>query len=658
MPDKSTSFIKLMSKKLAAMILMIILLLLFLMLTIFFMNQGSRNEYTVIDVFGRQRMLTQQLSKDANQKYAIMQALNNQNSVGTDEIKTRKIESLNISMEKAKNEYLNTLQFLKSGYLKKGDTSIDFKSSLRELNSLIEVTDDLWKDFLKAIDVIIRTSEIDEEVSKSLTYINDNNEQLLQYSDDILQSLINIHKSNSNTSIFIALGLFAATLVSLLVLILQSYKYIVVPLNEVYSGFSNIGSLKNNISISLPQKNELEPVIKEIDMAFAKLNRLIELIKNMNQDTSFDGILKYIYNTFSEFIPYSHIGIALLKDDGETIEASYGISDPSLNDLAKKLHGITAKLDETSLSDVIRKGKPRVINDLESYTKHRDADYNRILIETGIKSSITLPLSLNNKPIGIIFFSSTTKNIYKEQHIDFLATLSSSIAISLNKNIFIDELLYSTVLALAKLAESRDEDTGEHLERMKKYSVKITEFLLEDNVYDDKITVGFMKEIERFSPMHDIGKVGIRDEILLKPGKLTQEEFDEMKKHTIFGAEVLKTAEEHMRRKDANLFRMGIEIAENHHEKWDGTGYPYGKAGESIPLSARIVAVADVFDALTSIRPYKKAFSFEESLNMIIEGKGKHFDPRIVDSFVRHKEQIFEVYKSFNTDESSLNKID
>ncbi|MGI5998873.1 MAG: hypothetical protein ACOX89_09455, partial [Lutispora sp.] len=172
MPDKSTSFIKLMSKKLAAMILMIILLLLFLMLTIFFMNQGSRNEYTVIDVFGRQRMLTQQLSKDANQKYAIMQALNNQNSVGTDEIKTRKIESLNISMEKAKNEYLNTLQFLKSGYLKKGDTSIDFKSSLRELNSLIEVTDDLWKDFLKAIDVIIRTSEIDEEVTKSLTYIN------------------------------------------------------------------------------------------------------------------------------------------------------------------------------------------------------------------------------------------------------------------------------------------------------------------------------------------------------------------------------------------------------------------------------------------------------------------------------------------------------
>lgn len=651
MPDTNRNFIKLMNRRFATMILLIILLMQFLMLTIFIMNSGSKAQNTVIDVFGRQRMLTQQLSKDANQKYTIMLALHSNDIAVAEEMTLANMELLNISMEKAREEFSSTLQSLKNGYLEKDDSVINFKNSLNELKLLIDATDSLWEEFGRAISVIRDKNEIDEEGVESIAFINDTNEQLLKYSEEILQSLINIHNRNSNTRIRIGLGLFVVALVSLLVLIVQSYKYIIVPLNEIYSGFSNIGTLKNNMGIKLPKKNELEPVIKEIDMAFAKLNRLIELIENMNQDTSFEGILNYIYNTFSEFIPYKHIGIALLKDDGETIEASYGISDPSLNDLAKKLHGITAKLDETSLSYVIKKGKPRVINDLESYTKHRDADYNRILIETGIKSSITLPLSLNNKPIGIIFFSSTTKNIYKEQHIDFLATLSSSIAISLNKNIFIDELLYSTVLALAKLAESRDEDTGEHLERMKKYSVKITEFLLEDNVYDDKITVGFMKEIERFSPMHDIGKVGIRDEILLKPGKLTPEEFDEMKKHTIFGAEVLKTAEEHMRRKDANLFGMGIEIAENHHEKWDGSGYPNKKAGEEIPLSARIVAVADVFDALTSKRPYKKAFSYEESFNIIVEGKGKHFDPNIVDAFIRHKDEIFELYKSFYTDE-------
>lgn len=649
MPETNRKFIKLLSIRFAVMILLIILLLVFMMLTIFTMNNGSKDEYTVIDVFERQRMLTQQLTKDANQKYAIMQALHNNDAAGTSEIALENMESLNATMEKAKEEYSSTLLSLKNGYLEKDDSAIDFKSSLEELNPLIDATDNLWKEFGRAIEVIVEKNKLDKEATESIAFINGNNDQLLQYSDDILQSLISIHNRNSNTRVIIGLVLFVTALGSLLILILQLYKYIVFPLNEIYSGFSNIGFFKNKIKISLPQKNELEPVIKEIDMAFAKLNKLIELINNMNQDTSFDGILKYIYNTFTEFIPYSHIGIALLKDDGETIEASYGISDPSISDLPKKLHGIKAKLSETSLSNVVRKGTPRVINDLESYTKHRNAEYNKILIEAGIKSSITLPLSLNNKPIGIIFFSSKTKNIYKEQHIDFLATLSSSIAISLNKNIFIDELLYSTILALAKLAESRDEDTGEHMERMKKYSVKITEFLLEDNVYDDKISVGFINEIEKFSPMHDIGKVGIRDGILLKPGKLTKEEFDEMKKHPIFGAEVLKTAEEHMRRRDANIFGMGIEIAEGHHEKWDGTGYPYGKAGESIPLSARIVAVADVFDALTSKRPYKKAFSFEESFNILMEGKGKNFDPNIIDSFARHKDEIFELYQSFRS---------
>lgn len=649
MPETNRKFIKLLSIRFAVMILLIILLLVFMMLTIFTMNNGSKDEYTVIDVFERQRMLTQQLTKDANQKYAIMQALHNNDAAGTSEIALENMESLNATMEKAKEEYSSTLLSLKNGYLEKDDSAIDFKSSLEELNPLIDATDNLWKEFGRAIEVIVEKNKLDKEATESIAFINGNNDQLLQYSDDILQSLISIHNRNSNTRVIIGLVLFVTALGSLLILILQLYKYIVFPLNEIYSGFSNIGFFKNKIKISLPQKNELEPVIKEIDMAFAKLNKLIELINNMNQDTSFDGILKYIYNTFTEFIPYSHIGIALLKDDGETIEASYGISDPSISDLPKKLHGIKAKLSETSLSNVVRKGTPRVINDLESYTKHRNAEYNKILIEAGIKSSITLPLSLNNKPIGIIFFSSKTKNIYKEQHIDFLATLSSSIAISLNKNIFIDELLYSTILALAKLAESRDEDTGEHMERMKKYSVKITEFLLEDNVYDDKISVGFINEIEKFSPMHDIGKVGIRDGILLKPGKLTKEEFDEMKKHPIFGAEVLKTAEEHMRRRDANIFGMGIEIAEGHHEKWDGTGYPYGKAGESIPLSARIVAVADVFDALTSKRPYKKAFSFEESFNILMEEKGKNFDPNIIDSFARHKDEIFELYQSFRS---------
>ena len=142
----------------------------------------------------------------------------------------------------------------------------------------------------------------------------------------------------------------------------------------------------------------------------------------------------------------------------------------------------------------------------------------------------------------------------------------------------------------------------------------------------------YIENICAASPLHDIGKVGVPDSILLKPGKLTKEEFDEMKVHTIIGAETLREVN---RLHSGNDFvRTGIEIAESHHEKFDGTGYPHGLAGEEIPLVGRILALSDVYDALTSKRCYKEAFSHTRSHDIIVEGRGKHFDPNVVDAFV------------------------
>lgn len=430
------------------------------------------------------------------------------------------------------------------------------------------------------------------------------------------------------------------------------HGYLTEQANSWLNKISGISAL-NKAFASFPLTSELKPVLDEISVEFSKLDKLIQLIENMNKDVSFDGILNYIYSTFSEFIPYSHIGIALLKDNGRVLEGSYGRSDEALESLPKKLVGLRAEVSETSLVSIVRDGTPRVINDLYSYTQHKDAQYNRILIEAGIKSSITLPLKVNEKPIGIIFFSNTNKDVYREEHIEFLKTLSNSIAISLNKNIFIDEMLYSTLLALTKMAEARDEDTGDHLERMKEYSVRITEFLIEDNMYEEEITIAFLKGIERFSPMHDIGKVGVKDGVLLKPGRLTDDEFGEMKKHVIYGVDVLKTAEKNIAKQQYSMFKMGIEIVEGHHEKWNGTGYPYRKAGTDIPLSARIVAIADVLDALTSKRPYKDAYNFEESMNYIINEKGRHFDPYIIESLIKHKKEMKILYDSFQNNEPS-----
>jgi len=420
-------------------------------------------------------------------------------------------------------------------------------------------------------------------------------------------------------------------------------------IDELCKSITEAGAANGNNEIQSDADERLKPDFEDVAETYKKFNNLKSLIENINNNTSFEDLLKYIYNAFMDFVPYSYIGIALIKDNGKSVEASFGISDGAVKGLPQNIVGVKAYIEETSLGEVIKTGRARIINDLDGYLSGKEIkDYNKIILEAGIKASITLPLKLNNNPVGVIFFSSCRKNVYTEEHALFLETLANSIAIGFDKSIFFDDMLYSSVFALAKLAEARDVDTGEHLERMKKYSAVLAQLLYEDSKYMDRLTPGYVNDIERFSPLHDIGKVGVKDSILLKPAKLTEEEFEEMKQHTVYGAQVLKETDLlHMVKRNKSIFGIGIEIAEGHHEKWDGSGYPYGKSGEDIPLSARIVAVADVFDALTSKRPYKEPFSFDESFEIIIQGSGKHFDPEIVRVFKENRQKIFEIYSSF-----------
>ncbi len=647
MNNLKENFSKIIKRRIAIVRSIIISLIILLIIIITFVIQNNHKENILMNILNRQQMLTQMISKYAQRKYIILKVLQSGFLAENEENLKDKIDFVNNSLKSSKEEFEDNLFLLKNGTLQNGNTIISFKDLLDDIKYTNLIDGIIWNNFSESVDILINSNEVNLETDEAILFINTNNEELLDKWNTVSQELMRYQKQKSSLYLYIAIIIFFIFLVLLFISIYQLNKYLAEPLNELYEGINNFGLLNKSINKSLSTKNELTQVIDEINSSFDKLNRLIELIENLNKDVSFDGILNYIYLSFSEFIPYSHIGIALLKDDGKTLEASYGISDSSISDLPKKLVGIKASIGKTSLEYIIKNGTPRVINDLDLYRKNESADYNKVLKQAGIKSSITLPLKINQKPVGIIFFSSIYKNIYKQEHITFLETLTNSISISLNKNIFIDELLYSTLLALAKMAEARDEDTGDHLDRMKKYTVKIVEFLQEDHIYDDLITIKFLKDIERFSPMHDIGKVGVRDGVLLKPEKLTDEEFKEMKKHTVYGAEVLRTAEGNIAKQSQSMFKMGIEIAEGHHEKWDGTGYPYNKLGTAIPLSARIVAIADVFDALTNKRPYKEAFSFVESFNIIVEGKGKHFDPNIIDSFVNHKDEIFELYMSF-----------
>lgn len=201
------------------------------------------------------------------------------------------------------------------------------------------------------------------------------------------------------------------------------------------------------------------------------------------------------------------------------------------------------------------------------------------------------------------------------------------------------------IFATSKLAESRDPETGAHLDRLRLFCKVICEYMGKLDQYKEKITPEYIECIYAASALHDIGKVGIPDSVLLKPGKLTDKEWEIMRAHTTIGANTLRAVID--KHPGNDFVRMGIEIAESHHEKWDGSGYPHGLKREEIPLSARILALADVYDALISVRCYKDAFSHEKSRRIIVEGTGKHFDPLVVEAFLNCEEQFIRIKKDF-----------
>ncbi len=203
----------------------------------------------------------------------------------------------------------------------------------------------------------------------------------------------------------------------------------------------------------------------------------------------------------------------------------------------------------------------------------------------------------------------------------------------LESNQLLDTSRQAAIFGLARLAECRDDDTGAHLLRLRKYTRLLADEMANNSEYEHLITPAFLNDIDLSSVLHDIGKVGIPDSILQKPGKLTDEEFDRMKCHCEYGGATLSVAEKGS--KSFSFLRMAQDISRYHHEKWDGSGYQEGLSGKDIPLSARIVALADVYDALTSKRSYKPAFSHDQALDIIVKESGRQFDPSIVEAFLK-----------------------
>ncbi|MFH1134525.1 MAG: two-component system response regulator [Pseudomonadota bacterium] len=217
-----------------------------------------------------------------------------------------------------------------------------------------------------------------------------------------------------------------------------------------------------------------------------------------------------------------------------------------------------------------------------------------------------------------------------------------------------------TILSLASLAETRDNETGGHIRRTQNYIKALAEQLMTNPKYQAVLDEQSVEIIYKSAPLHDVGKVGVPDRILLKAGKLTDEEFAEMKKHAALGRDAILNAEKGFGEHAVSSFlRFAREISHTHHEKWDGTGYPHGLAGEEIPLAGRLMAVADVYDALISRRVYKQPFSHDKAAGIIIEGRGAHFDPDVVDAFRACEHRFREIAMEYaDHDEKSRDRED
>lgn len=610
-------------------------------------NRLQAQKDTLIDMMGRQRMYSQVMAKETarlSYLYTMRDAADGTNRTAATLAEIGRSKQNLMSAKAAFSDVLNGIRngtFLYNGRVE----SLEGRS-LQMVMPVIERLTPVWEEYSAALSVIEKMEQVTPETREAATFISRTDSQLLQDTIEISELMLKSLNQSRAGGMDLFLGIFALTVLTLTVMLVDIYKHVMLPMDMFYRKITDVGITKNTMDIT---HGNIDPVLEEINDVLEGCRDIISLIENINQKTSFDDTLRFIYEAFRKYIPYSYIGIALFDLKNPTqLDAAYGISDGSFAGLPARLLGETTDLEETSLGDIMKTLKPRIINDLEAYSLGRTPKrYTQIILEEGIRSSVTLPLKAQGKVIGFIFFSSREKHQYSERHCDFLETIVNALTISFEKNIFTDELLYSSVLALAKLAEARDEDTAVHLDRIKEYTALMVGCLRQDGHYVEQLTDAHCKDIVRFSPMHDIGKVGIRDNVLLKPAKLTPEEFDHIKTHAMFGANVLKEAEENILRTGKSMFVVGIEIAGSHHERWDGGGYPEGLSGQEIPLSARIVTLADVLDALTTRRPYKEPFPFEEAVAIIRKGEGSHFDPVVVQSFLKHVDRFREQWSLF-----------
>lgn len=334
----------------------------------------------------------------------------------------------------------------------------------------------------------------------------------------------------------------------------------------------------------------------------------------------------------------SRIAVALYDDTSDLLKTFIHSSDGE----SPLEHTVARMSDMPSLQQLAWTGARRTINDLGAAAAAGQEHAAR-LVGSGYRSSYTVPIQHKGTFYGFLFFNSAQTGFFAAPVLARLRPYADLIALAVMREMDTVRMMQAAVKVIRSVSSARDEETGSHLARMARYARMIAEKLaVRHNLSDE-----FVEYVFQFSPLHDVGKVSVPDAILLKPARLTPAEFEVMKSHVDKGVRIIDLMVQDFGMQAMPHFNLLRNLVAYHHEALDGSGYPYGLSGDAIPIEARIAAVADVFDALTSERPYKPAWSNAEALDLLRSLSGIKFDSECVAALADNMDAIVEIQSRF-----------
>lgn len=406
------------------------------------------------------------------------------------------------------------------------------------------------------------------------------------------------------------------------------------------------------------EKKRLNDESKRLIIQLEQINKIISML---NEGKSTGDIFNSLNQALRRIIPFNMMLLVLFHRDENESTVKIAGTDNNIF-----LRGDIFPIDSVLFDSLIQDKTIVNSDNINEYNINNPGSLClETLVENGIISLLILPLVISDELRGFLLFGSDIKSAFKQFHIMFIKSIVGQIAFSIQRGELMNEVEQhtknlehiielrtqellktqkTTVFALSKLAETRDPETGGHLDRIRNYSVLLAQILKYTGRYAE-ITNQYLRDLYDSSILHDIGKVGIPDGILLKKGPLDSEEFRTMRTHTSIGFEALKSASINLG--EDSFLKMAMDITLYHHENWNGDGYPNGINGTDIPMAARIVAIVDVYDALTSRRPYKDADSHEKALELM-RNESHKYDPDILALFFENSDAFNIIRKQFS----------